>query len=65
MVDDFGRNYRIQKRALTIAEHRGFDHVIVQVCDDALASFARFGWPDDWSRWERARTDALGRIARA
>lgn len=50
--------YRTLKSNLTRAVNSGDYDRIIKTCNDALAEFERDGYPDDWSRWERARDDA-------
>lgn len=57
-VADFQREYRLLKGALTRAERSGKPEWIIEECEAALARFDVIGWPDDWSRWERAKNDA-------
>lgn len=52
------REYSNLKRLLTIARKRGTDATIAE-CRHAMAVFAEKGYPDSWSNWERAYSDAL------
>lgn len=48
-----------QKAALTRAIKSGDPEKIVAACKKAIAAWNQLGyWPDDWSAWERALTDA-------
>ena len=61
------RQYRAQKAALTRAGkvgERGSEErrrAVVMACVKALGEWStwRYGWPDDWSRWQRALDDAF------
>lgn len=36
---------------------------IIRVCNEAFEAFDAAGsWPDDWSRWDRAREDAQWKL---
>jgi hypothetical protein len=51
---------RQQKSALTRAINSGNPDKITEVCRKAVAEWDAIGaWPDDWSRWQRALSDAL------
>lgn len=53
------RSYTAQKAALTRATRSGDRRKILAECRRTLDEFERSGfWPDDWSRWERAKQDA-------
>jgi hypothetical protein len=54
---------RRQKGALTRAVNSGDPERVVVVCRDAVREWDAPGamWPDEWSRWQRALDDALGR----
>lgn len=57
-------NYVQRKLALTRAVNAGDPQTIVEVCNEAITSFEALGYPDDWSRWEIARYDALLKFKR-
>lgn len=59
------RLFRKHKGALTRALKKGPDAVLEEV-DAFYADFrnANLPLPDDWARWERAKTDAQFQIAR-
>lgn len=46
------------RRKLTTAVNSKDNRKIVKVCDDAMQVFESKGYPDDWSRWQRAKEDA-------
>lgn len=51
------------RRRLTAAVNSKDQQKIVSTCDAAMRVFEQKGFPDDWSRWERAKQDAqLDRI---
>jgi hypothetical protein len=51
---------RAQRAALTRAINTGDAERIAAVCKAAVAEWDAIGaWPDDWSRWQRALSDAL------
>jgi len=52
------REYTNIKSALTKAINTKRPQNIIAECDRALAIFEDRGYPDDWSRWERAKEDA-------
>jgi hypothetical protein len=60
---DYARMKRVrrgQKAALTRAVNTGDAEKIAAVCKAAVAEWNEIGaWPDDWSRWQRALSDAL------
>lgn len=48
-----------QKAALTRAIKSGNPEKLVDACKKAIAQWNLDGyWPDDWSAWDRALTDA-------
>lgn len=52
------------KAALTRAEKKGYDAVVV-ACRAAVVEWDAWGaWPDNWSRWQRALGDAAFQHAR-
>lgn len=52
------QEYRSLKSKLTRATNSGDLDKIERTCAEAFAIFDAKGYPDDWSRWERARNDA-------
>jgi hypothetical protein len=60
---DYDRMNRIgpsQKAALTRAIKTNDPEKIAAVCKKAVQEWNEIGaWPDDWSRWQRALSDAL------
>lgn len=56
------REWRRLKGNLTRATGAGDDLRIIAVCQDAEASFSRFGFPDRWALFQRAYDDAALRI---
>lgn len=59
---ELNANYRRQKAALTRAANSGDPHKLAAAGRAGLASFERHGYPDDWSRWQRAIDDAAASI---
>jgi hypothetical protein len=59
------REYVSLKSRLTKAINSKKYQNIVSECDRALAIFFEKGYPDDWSRWERAKEDASLQLRRA
>ena len=57
--DAFHRNYRAQKAALTRALNSREPTRVVRTAGAGLTSFEKYGYPDDWSRWQRALDDAM------
>lgn len=58
--DRMKREWPKQKAALTRAVKTGDPVKIADVCIKAVAAWDQIGgWPDDWSRFERALNDAL------
>jgi hypothetical protein len=58
--------YRKLKTALTKAERAGDPSKVIEEAERGLAHFEEIGaYPDDWSRWERAKEDAQVAIKRA
>jgi hypothetical protein len=58
------RKYSIEKGRLTRALNSGDPHKVIATVNRAFEVFNTFehGWPDNWSRWERARDDATDAI---
>lgn len=54
------QQYRAAKARLTKAIRKGDHRNIIAVVDETFATwdYLDAAYPDDWSRWERARTDA-------
>lgn len=50
--------YKSLKSRLTRAINSQNQQNIIAECNRALAIFEQKGYPDDWSRWERAKDDA-------
>jgi len=50
--------YRRLKGRLTRVSNSGDYNKIIKEVEHALAIFEQKGYPDDWSRWERAKDDA-------
>ena len=50
--------YPKMKAALTRAINGKNPDKIIKLCEKTLARFEEIGFPDDWSRWERAKEDA-------
>lgn len=50
--------YRRLKSNLTRAVNSKRLDRIESACAEAFETFEREGYPDDWSRWQRARDDA-------
>lgn len=46
------------RRRLTTAVKSKDKAKIISTCDAAMRVFEAKGYPDDWSRWERAKQDA-------
>lgn len=53
------RTYGQQKAALTRAEHSKDPAKIKAECERAVKEWEETGWPDNWSRWNRALGDAI------
>ena len=51
--------YRRLKGRLTRAINSKNDDKIIAECNYAFSVFEKYGYPDDWSRWKRAKDDAL------
>ncbi len=51
--------HKVLNGRLDLAIRVGDDERIIAECDRAEAIFSERGYPDDWSRWERARMDVL------
>lgn len=52
------------KAALTRAEKKGYTAVL-QACKQAVQEWEQWGaWPDNWSRWQRAISDAANKHTR-
>lgn len=58
MSDFDQKEYRRQKTLLTRAVNAKEPKKIIDVCTNAFVVFDRIGWPDDWTRWQRAKEDA-------
>lgn len=52
--------YRAAKTRLTKAIRSGNHQKVIDVVTETFDEWdaGDFAWPDDWSRWERARQDA-------
>lgn len=59
------REYSSLKASLTRVIKSGDHAAIGQEAVRAFAIFAAKGWPDDWSRWQRAADDAAFALARS
>lgn len=59
--DALDRMVKRQRAALTRAIRSGEAGKVVMAARDAVREWNRpgLGWPDDWSRWQRAVDDAL------
>ena len=57
--------YRQMKSALTRAINSKDTQKIIRTATEALEYFEEAGYPDDWSRWERAKQDAEWKQARS
>jgi len=64
-MDELTQVMSRHKAALTRAENTGDPTRIIAACDAAFADFEQVGWPDCWSRWQRAKDDAMLIRARA
>lgn len=56
------KKYRQQKSALTRAVNSKNPDKVIKACTAAVREWNQPdwpGWPDDWSRWQRALDDAL------
>lgn len=51
------RKYAQQKAALTRALKTGDTTRVVEECRRVKTEWEETGWPDDWSRWQRALDD--------
>lgn len=58
---DINQLQRKHRAALTRARKLG-PEAVIKACDQALAEFDKYGWPDSWADWERAKSDALSAI---
>lgn len=58
------RSLRRHRGNLTRAKNKGDQQKIIDVCDAAFADFERYGFPDQWSEFQRAREDAWWAIQR-
>lgn len=58
---EMNRLYPLQKAALTRALKSGSRDKVVAACRKAVRQWNANGggWPDDWSRWQRALDDTL------
>lgn len=54
-----------ERRRLTVAQKSGDPRKVLQACSSAFELFERCGFPDCWSRWERAKEDARFELERA
>jgi hypothetical protein len=54
------RRHTSQRARLTRAINKKDPRKIIAVCEEAFKVFDTYehGWPDDWSRWQRAKDDA-------
>lgn len=52
------KEYSNLKRRLTKAEKLGNPTKILEEVEHAFRIFEEKGYPDDWTRWERAQSDA-------
>lgn len=52
------QEYRNLKSRLTRAKNSGDPRKVIEEVNRAEAVFEDKGWPDEWSRWTRAREDA-------
>lgn len=57
---DEQKQYRNQKSALTRAINSGDPEKVIAATRKAVAEWAgwKYGWPDDWHRWNIALSDA-------
>jgi len=56
------RSYRQQKKILTELVNKGEPEAILAEVHKTFAEWDKSGmWPDNWSRWQRAADDAIGR----
>lgn len=58
----FDQNHKRQTRALNAALKQGDLAHIIDVAQEALTSFDLYGWPDDWTKYQRAADDAAFRM---
>ena len=63
-MSDLNRIVRKHKAALTRAQNSAAPQEIIAACNAAFADFDRYGYPDQWAKWERARDDAMLALAR-
>ena len=58
------KTYSQQKAALTRAINKPEGELrqkaVVKACKEAVADWNKTGWPDGWSRWQRALGDTFG-----
>jgi hypothetical protein len=54
------RSYAQQKAALTRALNSGNADKVRAEVKRTVEEWDETGWPDDWSRWQRALADATG-----
>lgn len=52
------QEFKNLKSALTRVKKTNDPDKIITECDRAMAIFEQKGYPDNWSDWERAKTDA-------
>jgi hypothetical protein len=64
-MNDINSMQRRHRAALTRAKNSGDQQKIIDACDKAFADFERYGWPDSWSEWQRAKDDAQFALRRA
>lgn len=52
--------FRAAKSRLTRTVNSGDHRKVIAVVEETFAEWdaGDFAWPDDWARWERARSDA-------
>jgi hypothetical protein len=63
MIDYARMNKQLpkQKAALTRAVKSGDPKRVIDTCRKTIREWDEIGaWPDDWSHWQRALSDALG-----
>lgn len=56
------RTFSAQKAGLTRAVKSGLPERVIAECRKTVNEWEGLdhGWPDDWSRWQRALDDTLG-----
>lgn len=57
------QQYANAKRALTRIVNQGDQKAIIDHVDSVFEAWddGGYAWPDDWTRWQRARDDAVTR----